>query len=167
MITWRTVILSVYALLCSGKPEPTHTYHIAEQYSLCFDSAFTEHEKQILRQGYSVWNTDKIRFFESNTCDTYVVKATEEDAIYYGPRYIGISQTWRNRIVLFPERTNHDDSMLRWIMGHEVGHWIGLQHVNPFDAPAVMNSEVRKEVTDDFKLYPKDLEQLCNLWSCK
>lgn len=164
LTAWQTaLILSVYAVICQD-----NGYHLAERYSVCIDPSFSDNEKQLIREGMVVWNTNKIRFFEGDSCNLNIVKADSWDEDHTDENHIGVADFYRNKIILFPDRIiNHDETVLRWLAAHETGHWIGLDHVDPFKAPAIMDAQVRKDVADNLKLYPEDLKQLCRIWTCQ
>jgi hypothetical protein len=151
-------------MLCIGAQDTG--YHIQEQYSVCIDSAFTNHEHAIIIEGVSVWNTNVVRFREDNDCTANIVKATAWDERWTSEEHIGVSDFYANEMIVFTRRIIGDDE-LRLIAGHEAGHFLNLSHTDPIKYPAIMDSVVREDVEEDFKLYPEDVRQLCSRWKCR
>jgi hypothetical protein len=145
----------------------TEGYHVSEHYNVCIDPAFSDHERALIVEGMSIWNTNKIRFVEAEPCTTSILKATAWDERWTEEDHVGFTDFYSNQSVLFTNRCN-SDGMFRWIAAHEAGHIVGLLHIDPMQFPAIMDSVVREDAMNDLKLYPKDLEQLCEVWKeCK
>ena len=118
-------------------------------------------------EGVRVWNTNTVRFREDNNCTINIVKATPYDERWAPEERVGASDFYCNEILLFTRRIDGDDGELRLIAGHESGHFLNLGHIDPFKHPAIMNTVVREDVIENFKLYPEDVRQLCSKWNCQ
>ena len=145
------------------------------QRSYCIGEGFSEQEKQMIREGAGIWDyrSPQARFVERCDHNAIQVKiplgkdkrmiesAHDRDGFWT----LGEEDTRANTVWLLTDRID-SLSQLRLIAAHEWGHVFGADDLG-IEHPAIMNGMIRKDVEDNFHLYPDDITELCKRQLCQ
>jgi Matrixin len=158
----RASILFVASVLAAFPSERPH------QIPYCIDEGFSDTERAFIVEGVGLWDygSDHPRFINDCFAPTTMhiqpadpVKERQLAKEIDTPTSVCLGAYEDGNIYFLMDRIVGNRA-LRNVAAHEVGHSLLIQHIE--DRPAIMNSLI----SQDFRLYPADIEALCKKQGC-